>query len=217
MKHVNLTPDMYDYLAECRTGAGDPVLADLRRQTLTLGDDAEMQISPEQGSFLTILTRAVGARRALEIGTFTGYSSICIARGLVDGGRLTCLDENRDWIEIARSYWRRANVDHLIEIELGPALVTLGKLPDDPPWDFVFVDADKTEYDAYYELVLPRMRRGGLILFDNMLWGGRLMDRPLDHPSGQAIDALNHKLASDTRVQCVLLPIADGIQICQKI
>jgi caffeoyl-CoA O-methyltransferase len=175
-----------------------------------------MQIGPDQGAFMTLLVRAIGARVAIEIGSFTGYSAICIARGLPDNGRLLCLDASAEWTSVARKYWRRAKVEKKIELRLGPAIDSLNKLEPGWTFDFAFIDAHKPEYDAYYELVLPRMRPNGLILFDNMLWGGRLgKNAPIKHPNGRAIEKLNRKLAADDRVESVLLSIGDGVQLCR--
>src|SRR4029077_3118320 len=154
--------------------------------------------------------------RALELGTFTGYSSICIARALRPGGKLICFDQSEEWTSIARKYWHKAGLEDRIELRLGAAIPMLQQLEPGLTFDFAFVDAEKTEYDAYYELVLRRMRQNGLILFDNMLWGGGLGKGPIREPSGIAIDRLNRKLASDPRVEAVLLPFADGIQLCRK-
>ena len=214
-KFTALNGGLYRYLLAQRSRAGDPVLASLWRETSRLGSPSRMQISPEQGSFLTLLTAAMGARSALEVGTFTGYSSICIARGLGPRGRLLCLDASEEWTAIARRYWRRAGVEERIELRLAPAVSALEGLPRARRFDFAFIDADKMEYEEYYELVLPRVRRNGLILFDNMLWSGRVLKR--GNAGGRAIDRLNRKLARDSRIECVLLPVADGIQICRKL
>jgi len=163
---------------------------------------------------MTLLVAALGVRSAIEVGTFTGRSAICIARGVRPGGNLLCLDKSGEWTGLARKYWARAGVEKKIELRLGPALESLKKLEKTRRFDFAFLDADKTEYDAYYEMILPRMRVHGLILFDNMLWGGRL-GRKVKHPAGRAIDALNRKLAHDPRVESVLLPISDGVTICR--
>ncbi len=163
----------------------------------------------EQGSFMTLLAAASGAKSAIEVGTFTGYSSLCIARGLAPGGRLICLDQSEEWTAIARKYWAQAGVENKIELRLGPAVPTLKKLDRHLRFNFAFIDADKTEYDAYYELLLP-------LLFDNMLWGGRLGGGRIRHASGRAIEKLNRKLAHDKRVESVLLPVADGLQLCRK-
>jgi caffeoyl-CoA O-methyltransferase len=152
----------------------------------------------------------------LEIGTFTGYSSLCIARGLRPESTLICLDENEDWTRIARRYWNQAGLASRIDLRLGPALLSLASLEQDPPLDIVFIDADKPRYDDYYEKVLPLVRPGGLLLFDNMLWGGRILEKNTQDESALALHALNLKLTTDDRVDNVLLPMADGIQLCRK-
>lgn len=218
LKYLPLDDRLYRYLCDRRTHARDPVLDALQRETAALGDDiCKMQISPDQGSFMTLLVAALGVRSAIEVGTFTGYSSLCIARGLAKGGRLLCLDQSEEWTSIARRYWAKAGVAGRIELRLGAAVPALRKLPRNRLFDFAFIDADKTEYDAYYELILPRLRRNGLIVFDNMLWGGRLGRGRVKEPSGRAIDKLNRKLARDPRIEAVLLPVADGLQLCRKI
>lgn len=215
LKFTALNARLFSYLCDCRTDARDRVLAALRRETAALGEKAVMQIGPDQGAFMTLLAQAIGARFALEIGTFTGYSSICIARGLAKAGKLLCLDASAEWTSIARRYWDKAGVADKIELRLGPAAQTLSQLRPGRLFDLAFIDADKTGYDGYYELVLPRMRPNGLILFDNMLWGGRLGQGPAKHPNGRAIDRLNRKLARDPRVEAVLLSIGDGLNICR--
>jgi len=216
LKYVSLTDPLYRYLCSCRSHVTDPVLDELRSETDALGEISMMQISEEQGSLLTILTAAIGATSAIEVGTFTGYSSICIARGLLPKGRLICVDASHEWTAIAKRYWEKAGVQDLIQLRLGNAIPILEQLETEMSFDLAFIDAEKTEYDAYYELVLPRMRKNGLILFDNMLWGGRLGAGPVKEASGKAIDALNRKLAADDRVESVLLPIADGLHLCRK-
>ena len=142
--------------------------------------------------------------------------STCIARGLPNHGRLICIDENREWTDIPQKHWTRAGVRQKIDLRLGAAIPMLEQLDKSIVFDFAFIDAAKTEYDAYYELLVPRMRQNGVILIDNMLWEGRLVPGPIKEANGRAIDALNHKLAKDSRVEAVLLPIADGIQLCRK-
>jgi caffeoyl-CoA O-methyltransferase len=216
LKYTPLNDRLFRYVCACGAGRRDGLLEALRTETRALGDIAEMQIGPDQGAFLTLLTAAIGARAALEVGTFTGYSSICIARGLPPGGRLLCLDASPEWTAVARRYWARAKLDGKIELRLGPAIDNLKKLPDGRQFDLAFIDAHKPEYDDYYELVLPRVRANGLILFDNMLWGGRLGRKgPIGHPNGRAIDRLNRKLARDKRVESVLLSIGDGVRLCR--
>jgi caffeoyl-CoA O-methyltransferase len=216
-KYVSLNDNLYSYLSGLRSDAADPLLQQLRAETAALGEEvSKCQISDEQGTFLSLLTAAIGAKSAIEVGTFTGYSSLCIARGLATGGRLICLDANKEWTAIARKYWGKAGFLDRIELRLGAAIPSLQQLEPGLAFDLAFVDADKIEYDAYYELLLPRVRPNGLILFDNMLWGGRLGAGPVAEATGRAIDALNHKLAEDPRVEAVLLSVADGIQLCRK-
>jgi caffeoyl-CoA O-methyltransferase len=216
-KYVPLNTRLFNYISGCRSHAYDRVLEALRAETLIkLPDYAQMQIGRDQGSFMTLLLAAIGARRAIEVGTFTGYSSICIARGLPERGRLLCLDMSQEWTDIARKYWAKAGVDRKIELRLGPAIESLKQLKPGLKFDFAFIDAHKPEYDAYYELVLPHLRTNALILFDNMLWGGRLGKKGrIKHPGGRAIDKLNRKLARDPRVESVLLSVGDGIHICR--
>jgi caffeoyl-CoA O-methyltransferase len=216
-KYVALNDTLYGYLSGLRSDVGDPLLEQLRAETAALGEEiSKCQISDEQGTFLSLLTAAIGAKSAIEVGTFTGYSSLCIARALAPGGKLICLDASLEWTAIAQKYWAKAGLADRIELRLGPAIPTLQQLGPGLTFDLGFVDANKTEYDAYYELLLPHVRRNGLILFDNMLWGGRLGSGPVEEATGRAIDALNHKLAKDPRVEAVMLSIADGIQMCRK-
>ena len=216
LKYITLTDKLYRYVCRNRSDQVDPVLEALREETDALGDISRMQISPEQGSFLSILVGALGVKSAIEVGTFTGYSSLCIARGLARGGRLICMDASREWTDIARRYWKRAGVEKRIELQLGSAIPLLKNLKPGQKFDFAFIDAAKAEYATYYELLLPRVRRNGVLVFDNMLWGGRFGDKPVKDPDGAALDALNRKLANDPRVESVLLPVADGLQLCRK-
>jgi caffeoyl-CoA O-methyltransferase len=216
LKFTPLNNRLFRYICDCRADAGDAVLEALRGETAALGEIAMMQIGPDQGALMTLLVAAIGARDAIEVGTFTGYSSICVARGLPPGGRLLCLDESAEWTAIARKYWALAGVKSKIELRLASAIESLRKLEKGRRFDFAFIDALKSEYDKYYELILPRMRPNGLILLDNMLWGGRLGGaKPIKHPHGRAIDRLNRKLARDKRVESVLLSIGDGLRICR--
>jgi caffeoyl-CoA O-methyltransferase len=217
LKYTALDDGLYRYLVQCRSGGEDALLEALRAETRAkFREDAPMQIPRDQGAFMTLLAAAAGARRAVEVGTFTGISAIYIARGLPQDGRLLCLDISREWTDLARKYWARAGVAEKIELRLGPALESLARLERGRRFDFAFIDAAKPEYDGYYELLLPRMRKNGLMLFDNMLWGGRLGKKsPPKHPAGRALDALNRKLARDPRVESVLLPIGDGVNLCR--
>jgi caffeoyl-CoA O-methyltransferase len=216
LKYLKLDDSLYTYLCGLRSDAADPILKQLRDETSALGDVSEMQISPEQGTFFSILTAAIGAKFALEVGTFTGYSSLCVARALPSGGKLICIDESEKWTAVARKYWQAAGVQDRIELRLGAAIPLLKQLEPGLVFDFAFIDAAKIEYDAYYELILPRVRQNGLILLDNMLWGGRLGKGPVTQDSGKAIEELNQKLATDPRVEATLLSIADGIFLCRK-
>jgi caffeoyl-CoA O-methyltransferase len=216
-KYVPLNDRRYRYLCRCRSDAADPVLQELRTETAALCKEvSNCQISDDEGAFLSILVAAAGVKSAIEVGTFTGYSSLCIARALPPKGKLICLDKSEEWTAVARKYWAKAGLQDRIELRLGEAIALLKQLKRGLTFDFAFIDAAKTEYDAYYELLLPRIRRNGLILFDNMLWGGRLGAGAVKQANGRAIDALNRKLASDPRVEAVLLSVADGIQLCRK-
>ena len=212
-KFTALTPALYEYVV-AHAPPLDPVLRDLRAETSALGDAARMQIAVEQGAFLTLLARAIGARYAVEVGTFTGFSAIAIARGLPGDGRLLCCDVNEDWAAIARRHFARAGLADRITLRLAPALDTLRSLPPDPAIDLAFVDADKTSYGAYYDELLPRVRPNGLILFDNVLWGGGVLNDGSE--SAGAIRVLNDRVAGDARVESVMLPIADGLTIVRK-
>jgi caffeoyl-CoA O-methyltransferase len=175
-----------------------------------------MQISPEQGTFLTMLTRLVGARSAVEVGTFTGYSSLCIARGLPDGGRLLCCDVSEEWTSVARKYWDKAGVDDRIELRIGPAVETLEQLPSGETIDLAFIDADKPNYRNYYEALLPRMRRNGVIGVDNVLWSGQVLGAEANDENTAAIKAFNDFVAADERVDVMMLPLADGLTLARK-
>lgn len=216
-KYTPLNDDLYAYLVEQRSNADDPVLEALRLETANLGDISAMAISPDQASLMTVLVAAIGAKWAVEIGTFTGSSSLAIARGLAPGGKLFCFDQSFRWTSIARRYWMRAGVQEKIDLRLGDAHRLLPHFRPKAPLDFVFIDADKESYDMYYEAILPHVRPGGLILFDNMLRGGKVIDPTLKRdPANRAIDQLNRKLAIDDRIQSVMIAVADGLYLCCK-
>jgi caffeoyl-CoA O-methyltransferase len=181
------------------------------------GRAAGMQIGDDQAVLMEIIARAMGARRALEVGTFTGYSALAVARGMGPEGRLLCCDVSEEWTAIAREYWERAGVADRIELRLGPAIDTLQSLPLEEDFDLAFVDADKTGYVAYYEEIVPRLRRGGLLLADNTLQGGRVLDADADDESTVAIRSFNDRVADDRRMRVVLIPIGDGVSFIQKI
>jgi caffeoyl-CoA O-methyltransferase len=214
-KFTALTPDLYAYVV-AHNPPQDDVLRDLAAETAALGPISMMQIAVEQGALLTWLTRLLGVRFAVEIGTFTGYSAISIARGLAPGGRLLCCDVSDEWTAIARRAWTRAGLGDRIELRLGPAIDTLRALPSSPPIDLAFVDADKTSYRAYYEALLPRLSPAGVIVFDNVLWGGSVVDSAKADESTVAIRELNDFVAADPRVDAVMLPVADGITLVRR-
>jgi caffeoyl-CoA O-methyltransferase len=214
-KDLRLSADLHRYVVEHGT-APDAVQRELIEETRRLGGVALMQIAPEQGAFMTLLTRAIGARRAVEVGTFTGYSALCIARGLPADGRLLCCDVSEEWTAVARRHWEKAGVTDRIELRLGPAAETLRALPAGEAFDLGFIDADKEGYPVYFEEILRRLRPGGLILVDNVLWMGRVADPAADDPHTLAIRAFNDAVARDPRVDCVMLPIADGLTLLRK-
>jgi caffeoyl-CoA O-methyltransferase len=181
------------------------------------GAAAGMQIGDDQAVFMEILARAIGARRGLEVGTFTGYSALALARGMGPEGRLICCDVSDEWTSIAREYWKRAGVSDRIELRLGPALQTLRDLPESAQCDIAFLDADKVTYPDYYEEIVPRLRKGGLLLVDNTLQSGRVLDPEAQDESTVAIRKTNDRIASDDRVRTVLLPIGDGVTIAQRV
>ena len=214
-KFTALTQDLYQYLVAHRSER-DPVLAALAKETEALGPISLMQVAPEQGAFMTLLARSIGARAAVEVGTFTGYSALCVARGLSADGRLLCCDVSEEWTAIGRRYWEKAGVAHKIDLRLGPALDTLRALPADTRFDIGFVVADKPNYRNYYEEILKRLRPNGLILFDNVLWMGQVLDAASSEESTQAIRALNDFIATDARVEAVMLSVSDGLTIVRK-
>jgi len=214
-KSFLLTADLASYLV----GHGSPPDAlqlALIDETAALGPIAGMQVAPEQGAFLTLLTRLIGARSAVEVGTFTGYSALCIARGLPTEGHLLCCDVSEEWTAIARRAWDAAGVADRIELKIAPAAETLRALPHDQTIDLGFIDADKPGYPVYYEELLARLRPNGVLLVDNVLWGGRVIQADADDDNTQAIKAFNDMVAADDRVEAVMLPISDGLTLCRK-
>jgi len=214
-KSFLLSSELAEYLVAHGTRPDD-VQQDLIEETATLGAVAGMQIAPEQGAFLTVLTRLLGARDAIEIGTFTGYSALCIARGLPSDGRLTCCDVSDEWTAIGRRAWERAGVADRIDLRIAPALDTLSALPADASFDLAFIDADKPNYSNYFEALLPRIRPNGAILVDNVLWDGNVVKADAADENTRAIRAFNDMVAVDPRVDVVMLPIADGLTIARK-
>jgi len=189
----------------------------LRAETAKLPNGL-MQISADQGALLTLLARAIGARRALEIGTFTGYSALAIAAALPADGKLVCCDLSKEWTDVARRYWAEAGLAQKIELRLAPALDTVRELLREPgagAFDFAFIDADKTNYDAYYEACLKLVRTGGMITLDNMLWGGQVSDPTAHDADTDALRALNLKIRDDARVDACLLTVGDGVMVAR--
>ncbi len=209
---IELTDELIDY-ARTVGVREHPVLARLREETQRM-PERRMQIGPEQGAFMALLLRLMDARRVLEIGTFTGYSSTAMALALPDDGRITCLDVSREWTDVARRAWADAGVADRMDLRIGPAVESLAELEDDA-FDAAFIDADKTGYDAYYEGCLRVVRPGGLIMIDNVLQAGRVVDPAADDDAVRAIRALNEKVAADERVDHVLLPLADGLTLAR--
>ena len=214
-KSLGLTAELHAYVVAHGTPP-DAVQAALIARTAGLGGVSAMQIAPEQGAFMTTLTRLLGVQRALEIGTFTGYSALCIARGLAPGGRLVCCDVSEEWTAIARDAWAAAGVEDRIDLRIAPALETIATLPEEEHLDLVFIDADKERYAAYYDALLPRLRPNGVILVDNTLWSGAVVDPGATDPATEAIRAFNARVAADDRVDCVLLAVSDGLTLLRK-
>jgi predicted O-methyltransferase YrrM len=214
-KSFFLTPEIHAYVLEHGTPPDDVQRA-LIDETARLGGISLMQVAPEQGAFMTLLTRLMGARRAIEVGTFTGYSALAIARGLPDDGYLLSCDVSEEWTAVARRYWERAGVAHKIDLRLAPALDTLRVLPVDEVYDLAFIDADKKSYAQYYEEILIRLRPNGAILVDNTLWMGTVVDPSVTDDDTEAIRAFNDRVAADERVDCVMLTVSDGLTLLRK-
>jgi caffeoyl-CoA O-methyltransferase len=214
-KSFFLSPEIHEYLLD-HGERPDAVQQSLIDATAALGPVAGMQIAPEQGAFMTMLTRLVGAQHAVEVGTFTGYSALCIARGLEPGGRLLCCDVSEEWTAIGRTHWEQAGVADRIDLVIAPAVDTLRALPTEPTIDLAFIDADKPNYPNYFEELVPRLRPNGLLLVDNVLWGGRVVERDPTDENTVAIRAFNDLVAADRRVEVVMLPISDGLSLVRK-
>ena len=219
-KTICITEELYEYMLS--VSLREPaVLHELRRET-ALDEHANMQISPEQGQFMALLVRLLGARKTLDIGVYTGYSSLCIGLALPRDGRVIACDLNREWTDIAKRYWRKAGVAGKIELCLAPAQQTLEDLLAEKKktaaaFDFAFIDADKKKYDMYYEYCLELIRPGGLIAIDNVLWDGAVADESVNDVDTIAIRSLNNKIHADPRVEISLVPIADGLTLARKI
>ena len=215
---IELNQSLRDYLIN--VSVKEPgVLKDLREETLQL-DEFQMQISPEQGSFLSFLVKLINAKHTLDIGVFTGYSSLVVALQLPQNGYVTACDTNEEWTEIAQKYWKEAKVEDKIDLHIAPAVETLEKLisnGNEGLYDFSFIDADKINYQHYFEQSLTLVRKGGVIAIDNVLWGGRVLDNSDTEPATRAIREFNSKLYKDDRVSISMIPIGDGLTLAQKI
>jgi predicted O-methyltransferase YrrM len=216
-RSISLTDALYEYLLS--VSLREPqLLLDLREETAAL-PGAGMQISPEQGQFMALLTRLMGARRCLEVGVFTGYSSLVVALALPEDGRIVACDVSEKWTAVARTYWQAAGVDHMIDLRLAPAVATLDALiaaGASGTFDLAFIDADKVNYLAYYERALALLRPGGLIMVDNTLWDGRVIDPEVSDVDTVAIRHFNETVHADPRVDLSLLPVGDGITLLRK-
>ncbi|MEU5527349.1 class I SAM-dependent methyltransferase [Micromonospora chersina] len=212
-KPLALMPELHAYLV-AHGSAPDEIVRELAEETrAALPAQADMQVAPEQAAFLTFLTRLLGVRQAVEVGTFTGLSSLAIARGLAEGGRLTCFDISEEYTGVARRYWTRAGVQDRIELRIGPAAETLRQLPQERYLDLAFIDADKVGYPVYWDELVPRMRSGAVIAVDNTLRGGRVLAP--QNADDRAIAAFNDEILADVRVEVVMLPIADGVTLAR--
>lgn len=217
MRNFTVTEQVRDYAADHGSWPPDAVVERLRAKTQALGEVAGMQIGDDQGQLLTMMARLVGARRAVEVGTFTGYSGLCIARGLAEGGSLLCCDISHEWTAIGVGAWEEAGLADRIELRIGPAIDTLRDLPPDQVIDLVFIDADKTGYADYWGELVPRVRPGGVLLVDNVLWSGRVVEASDTDDDTEALRAFNDMVARDSRVEVVLLTAFDGLTIARKL
>jgi caffeoyl-CoA O-methyltransferase len=216
LRTEQISPHLNAYLA-AHTSPPDAVLRELANETAELfPNEVSLQIPPEQGTFMTLVTQLTGARSAIEIGTFTGYSSICITRGLAPGGTLLCCDVSEQWTTVARKYWEKAGLADRIELRLAPAMQTLSSLPDEELFDLAFIDADKESYLGYWRQVVPRIRPGGLIMVDNTFSHGRVIDAGNDNPAVIAVRDLNDHAAADDRVEVAMVPLGDGLTLARK-
>ncbi len=214
---LGLPDDLHAYLLQ--VGGREPeILRELRDETAALPEH-DMQIAPEQGALMSLLVELTGARRCVEVGTFTGYSSLTVALALPPDGSLVCCDISREWTDIARRYWQRAGVADKIELRLGPALDSLDAMLTEGQagtFDFAFLDADKDRYPEYSDRLLALLRSGGLLAIDNVFWGGDVADPAVDDASVRAIRSMNQALAEDPRVTLAMVPIADGLTLARK-
>jgi caffeoyl-CoA O-methyltransferase len=217
MRNFTITAEVRDYAAGRGSWPPDEVVERLHAATAALGGVAGMQIGDDQGQLLTMLARLVGARRAVEVGTFTGYSALCIARGLSEGGALLCCDISEEWTAIGVQAWDEAGLSDRIELRIAPALQTLRALPLDEVIDLAFIDADKTGYAGYWAELVPRVRPGGVLLADNVLWSGRVVDQSDTDADTLALREFNDMVAHDDRVEVMMLTAFDGLTIARRL
>ncbi|KQX56214.1 MULTISPECIES: O-methyltransferase [unclassified Streptomyces] len=217
LRNIALTPELHDYLLTQGRMTPDPLLMELAERTrAAVPDQAHMVVAPEEAALLTFLVRLLGARRIVEVGTFTGSSSLCLARGLPPGGSLVTFDVNAEWASVAQEFWERDGVADRIELRIGPAAETLRLLPSEPYLDLAFIDADKPGYIDYWEELVPRMRPGALILVDNTLFSGQVVDE-FPGEKAAAVHAFNEYARKDDRVELVMLPVADGLTLARRL
>ena len=209
-KSFLLSQELFDYIM-AHNPSLDPVATALIEETQALGSVSGMQIAPEQGAFLTVLTKLLGVRSAIEVGTFTGYSALCIARGMNSDGRLLCCDVSEEWTAIGQKYWQQAGIDGQIDLRIAPASETIADLLAATSFDLAFIDADKPNYITYYEALVERMRPNGVILVDNTLWDGAVVDGTNQEENTVAIRQFNDHVSADPRTESVMLPISDGL------
>jgi caffeoyl-CoA O-methyltransferase len=210
-----LAAPLLDYVL-AHSSTPDDLLGELAAETARLGGISAMQIAPEQGAFMGMLARLIRPSFAVEVGTFTGYSAICVARELPPGGRLLCCDVSEEWTGVARRYWERAKLSDRIDLVLAPALTTLRALAPEPTIDWAFIDADKSSYLDYWEEIVPRLSPGGVLLVDNTLWSGKVLDPGVEDRDTVALRAFNDHVAADARMDKVLLPLADGLTMAVR-
>ena len=213
---IEITQNIVNYLSK-NGYRSDPIIDELIKKTNALGSIAQMQIAPEQGQFLEMIVRLIGAKNCLEIGRFTGLSALCIAKGLTTSGKVVTIDNSSEFLAVAEKYWKKKGVRDKIESVIGEGVEVLQSLIDRQNYfDLVFIDADKNNYNNYYELSLKLIPSNGLIIIDNMLWGGEVADPTIIDKSTVAIRILNKKILEDTRVEFCLLPLADGLSFIRK-
>ena len=213
---IEITKNIINYLSSNGYNH-DPIIDELVNETNSFGNIAKMQIAPEQGHFIELIVKLLKAKNCLEIGRFTGLSTLCIAKGLPPDGKIVSIDNSNEFLKIAEKYWKKCGLEKKIESVLGEGVnILLSYVDRQKSFDFIFIDADKNNYETYYELSLKLLKQNGLILIDNMLWGGDVAQKTITDKSTESIRKLNSKIMNDSRVEFCLLPIADGISFIRK-